>query len=1238
MIDSNRTPIVRYHVILIFVVVCALAIAIQFAILMLFGTDKSVDVETTFVERGPILDRNGRILAIQTELESVTAWTPDIDDPAETARLLAPILDNPADAILEQLLSTDGFTLLSRAIPQHNSRQIEELQRQGHLAGIGLQPDVGRNYPERHLASALIGYVGIDHTGLSGIEYTQNSYLSPQRNDADSGILFGNQIFLTIDINVQYIADTLAQRALEENDADSVTIIVMNARDGALLAAASVPGFDPNVFVRYNEERRRNRIISSIYEPGSVFKIFSISSFIELGGIQTSNTFQTSGGYVNPDGNFEILDLNDYGSLNSEGIIKYSSNVGAAYASDTVSKDAFYRMIRLFGFGEKTGIELNGEERALVGRPLQWSLRTAPTIAIGQEIGVTAIQMVGAATVLANDGILLKPQIIDRIVSPSGQLIQQFRRTPVREVLSPETAHTMLRLMNSATEDGATARRVHIDGLEISAKTGTAEVFDVDRGVYSDNKFIASCLAIVPTEDPQLIVYVIIEYPKGESTYGGRIAAPVTREMIELLIPYTNLTRNDDQVVTHSRNHSDRQSGTAEIRRSDPRSAWSTQTSVGSTVRAADDSGDDRRERVGHQTDSGSRHTHCPRHDTVLRTAMSLLADNLAALDSTHSGIALQLADYTVDPTQLIIHTSTIGVPTGQRNGLWLHSRRDPRQEARRMIVNALQSHPDCLILFGFGMGYYAEAFLENSRDEHLIIIVADAARLLHSLSVRDMHRTLQSPRIHWLIEVEPQSLIEVLKQTGYATIQPLYIKALFQQDEHYLRKVDQALQRFLDRRQININTLERFGRTWVRNLGRNLTLLAQTPGVSLINERFSGLPALILGAGPSLDYIIPHLAQLRQRCLIVAVDTTLKSVIHHGVQPDMVVVVDPQYWNTRHLDHAILNDTVLVSEPATHPRVFQLLHGDVLMCDSPFPLGTLITQAIGSKGVLGAGGSVVTTAWDLVRRSGANPIWFAGIDLGFPGNRTHARGSWFEERMHLLSSRIAPAELGLFRYLHDAQPFPIKANNGGYVLTDRRMTIYRQWFEAQTQLYPESQNYNLSANGVALSGIASGRLEVLLDSPPVRGEIDSRMKQLIRDMRSYVTQVSAQSSVVFNTMIADLCSEMYTIEQQALDGLLITRELQSLSRQADVVQPPPASLKHRAALLWRHLDEIDSALGASRYRDIIGFLISGIYHTIIRHQAQQPADSTAALTNTSQLYSGIAASARFHLKMFTCS
>ena len=536
----------RIQGIIILLTVFALIIAVHFGRIMLAPTE-SANIPSSIlnVERGPILDRNGRLLAIQTELPTVTVWTPYIDEKEQVATSLSQILNIPYEEILAKLNIANRDIIIKRTIPPAEAEVIGLLKQQGELRGVNLRRSVERIYPEGRSASHVIGFVGTENIGLEGIEFTQDSLLSPPSIEPGERS-YGKQIFLTLDIVIQHAVEEIADRLMEEHGPDSVMVIVMDAKSAEILSYVSKPDYNPNTFNEYDDDSRRNRPVQMSYEPGSVFKVFSLTAIMQLGGIGDDSIFNTSGGYLNSQINIPITDLGDYGNIGPEGIITFSSNVGAAYASDTVDRRNFSQMLQQFGFGQVTGIELNGEEQGLLAPVNRWSGRSKPTIAIGQEVGVTAIQMVQAATALANKGSMLRPQIIKRIVDSSGELIQEQGRQELRKVLRSDVAEQMLRYMQNASRGGGTGRRVFIEGTNISVKTGTGEVFDPARRAYSDELFVASTLAILPTEDPELIIYLVIQHPRGESFLGGVIAAPAVREVAAFLIPYLQIGAEPD--------------------------------------------------------------------------------------------------------------------------------------------------------------------------------------------------------------------------------------------------------------------------------------------------------------------------------------------------------------------------------------------------------------------------------------------------------------------------------------------------------------------------------------------------------------------------------------------------------------------------------------------------------------------------------------------------------------------
>ncbi len=544
----------RLIILLVATLIVVVVVIGRYAYLMLFlpSREKPETVQFPKIERGPILDRNGKLLAITTRLDSVATWIPDLKDPQGAAAILSNILSLKGDALLEKLTVGKRFVWIKRKITPTESSQIKAHQALGELAGITLQPEFGRNYPERSNAAHLMGYVGIDNTGLDGIEWSFQKELFPVAMGEGIKDIYGNQVFLTIDTRMQYFLENIGLRAMTTNNADAVTILAMDATSGEVLAYISLPSFDPNSFGDFGADAMINRPIRSAYEPGSVFKIFSISSFLQLGGITPDDTFFCGGYYEDERHGFKIKDLGAHGDVNAQLILKYSCNVGAAKASSTVDNKEFYSILRRFGFGAPTGIPLSGETSGILRKPEKWSVRTKPTIAFGQEISLSAMQIVAAATVFANDGLRLKPLLVKKIVSPDGKLIKDYAREPIAEVVSPTVARNVLRMMETATQPGGTAKRAAIEGIRISGKTGTAQVTDLKTGGYYKDRYIASFIGILPTDKPRLIIYVAIDNPKGEHYYGSRIAAPVFREAAEALIPLMGITGSNSNVVAHS--------------------------------------------------------------------------------------------------------------------------------------------------------------------------------------------------------------------------------------------------------------------------------------------------------------------------------------------------------------------------------------------------------------------------------------------------------------------------------------------------------------------------------------------------------------------------------------------------------------------------------------------------------------------------------------------------------------
>ena len=510
------------------------------------------------VERGAILDRQGRIMAITTRQQRVSAWVPSVAEPAETAGILAGIFGTDRDSILETLRRHPGYVLLKRRVAAGETEAIRAGKDEGKLAGIRLEDDFGRFYPQGRLAAHVVGFVGIDNVALAGIEHTFNDELAPQSVGTDAQSVFGNQVFLTIDSTLQYIVETIARRGIQSTRADSLMILVMDARSSEILAWAALPDFDPNDFQGLSpavaESALINRPLVMAYEPGSVFKVFSIASLLELGTISPSSHFFCPGFYekrLRSGETIRIRCIAEHGDVTPQRILQYSCNAGAAYASDTADDRSFAAAIERFGFGRPTGLPLLGETAGILRGVARWSARSKPTIAMGQELSVSAAQVLAAAGALANGGVLLKPRLVRRIVSPEGRVVKEFGPESLGQAVSPAVAREVLAMMETATAPAGSARRAAVDGLRISAKTGTAQVASRTTGAYSENDFIASVLGIFPTDDPRLVVYVVVQNPRGESYFGSTIAAPILREAAAALADAVGIPRAGSASVVH---------------------------------------------------------------------------------------------------------------------------------------------------------------------------------------------------------------------------------------------------------------------------------------------------------------------------------------------------------------------------------------------------------------------------------------------------------------------------------------------------------------------------------------------------------------------------------------------------------------------------------------------------------------------------------------------------------------
>ena len=469
---------------------------------------------------------------------------------------------------------------------------------------------------------------------------------------------------------------------------------------------------------------------------------------------------------------------------------------------------------------------------------------------------------------------------------------------------------------------------------------------------------------------------------------------------------------------------------------------------------------------------------------------------------------------------------SASGMPTLTANGIYVHSQHDPQKEGQRLAQACLlQNMPDKragandrrpVLVLGFGLGYAAQAVADLAPQRPVVIVEKNPEVLRLAFSLRDLTGFLSRPGIAFVPGGEGEGAIKALlffeNESGKRQM-PLLLRnrALVDIDRQWYGAAETRIRSWATQGDVNRATLKKFGARWIKNLGRNMGAIADVPGIAAFLRHFNdsgktGIPVFLAAAGPSLDGIAPVLGEIRKRCIIVAVDTALRFFLRNGTEPDFAVAVDPQYWNSRHLDcMAGLKPgsvrTRLVAESAVFPPVLRLGFAGSFLCGSLFPLGEFVEKRVDPKGLLGAGGSVATSAWDFCRLLGPKQIWIAGLDLAFPDNKTHFKGALFEENALCRGGRLTPPETLLYSALRSGVPFFAPNACGGQVLTDRRLSIYASWFENSFRGSPEVSNYRLlhrkdSGGGIYISGLENAPLQNLLSLPERRAEIDSLLEK----------------------------------------------------------------------------------------------------------------------------------------------
>jgi len=515
-------------------------------------------------KRGAITDRNGRELAVSIDTDSLYAVPADVEDPKQLAGKLAPALGQDRKAVEAKLTGKKRFVWLAKKVTPDVPAKVAAA---GDFRDVlGWLPDSRRYYPKKELASHVLGFVGSENKGLEGIEAAYENYVGgiagkavTERDGTGKEVLAvdegknapkpGYNLTLTIDEKIQYIVEKELDDVMAKNSPLSATAIVMDPKTGEILALANRPGYNPNNLKGVSPAKWRDRAVTDLYEPGSTFKIVTAAAALEEGVVKPTDIIDCGNGEIEVSGRV-IHDAHKEGGRKTFAeVIQKSSNVGTIKVAMKLGQARLYKYATGFGFGRKTGVDLPGEVSGTLRELKYWSGMSLASVAIGQEVNVTAVQMLSALNCIANGGYYVKPYIVSGIKSDDGESLNRPEREAPRQVVSKATATKLAAILSNVVEDGGTAVEARIRGWQVAGKTGTAQKFDPGIRRYSREKYIGSFVGFAPAEDPRISAIVVVNEPRGQY-YGGLVAAPAFKNIVEKTLTYMRVpSRLPDQTI-----------------------------------------------------------------------------------------------------------------------------------------------------------------------------------------------------------------------------------------------------------------------------------------------------------------------------------------------------------------------------------------------------------------------------------------------------------------------------------------------------------------------------------------------------------------------------------------------------------------------------------------------------------------------------------------------------------------
>ena len=555
---EQRSPRLRWLVVWVVAVVWMGAVLARLSYLQLFCYSeyfaKAQHQQQRIFEispmRGVIYDRKGRELAVSIPMDSLFADPTDIKDPEMVARLLSRVLNVPADDLETKINEASKPVRLAKKLSPETVERIDDM----NLKGVFFEKENRRVYPEHDLLAHVLGWVDTDEKGMGGIEHQLDKQIRgrPGRvmlmadgkrrfyDRRESAADPGASVVLTVDETIQYIAEKELKRAMEESHSHTGTVVIQDPSNGALLAVANYPPFDSNDAGKFSDDTRMDRAVTAAYEPGSTFKVITMTGAIENHVTNPDVLVDCQMGTILVAGRL-IHDWHPFGVLSVRDVLAHSSDVGSIKVALNLGAPRFYDTMRRFGIGQLTGIELPGENHGLL-RPLEnWTASSIGSVAIGQEVSVTPVQIISAISAIANGGTLYRPHIVQEIRGDAPMTLPA--RPEPQQVTDAQTAATVREMMEGVLLGGGTGRPAALNGYTAAGKSGTAQKIDTNTGRYSPNQYVASFVGFAPVNEPAVTILVVLDSPEG-AHHGGEVGGPVFKRIAEQVLAYLDVAHD----------------------------------------------------------------------------------------------------------------------------------------------------------------------------------------------------------------------------------------------------------------------------------------------------------------------------------------------------------------------------------------------------------------------------------------------------------------------------------------------------------------------------------------------------------------------------------------------------------------------------------------------------------------------------------------------------------------------